>query len=168
MIYSKATVIVFFLISIFGTATSDAQTLSESTSKDDVRRSSPLRLNLDSPANANGRVTYYGGPLQNYLNLAILDRTRDFVTPFGASAIKPILGGRVELFSSVGGVYAPFRTLYAKPNTWLAQASAGARLALDPGHHVWLGTTGRYLIDFADKKKQRAYGSADLTVQFGR
>ena len=168
MTYSKAIMIVVLLGSIFGSGETYAQSYFASENEKNVKRSLPLRLNLDSPASANGRVAYYGGPLQNYLNLAILDRTRDFITPFGASGMKPILGGRVELFSAVGGVYAPFRTLNAKPNTWLAQASAGARVALDSGHHVWLGTTGRYLVDFADKKKQRAYGTADLSLQFGQ
>jgi len=62
----------------------------------------------------------------------------------------------------------PYATPYSKPNSWLAQTSLGARIALDPGHHVWLGGTAYYLTDFADKTRQWSYGSADLTIRFGR
>jgi hypothetical protein len=88
--------------------------------------------------------------------------------PFGATAILPINRWHLELFGGIGGTFAPFRSSYAMTNSWMVQTSMGARVALDQGRHIWVGTTARYMTDFADRKRQRVTGTADLTVRFGK
>ena len=120
------------------------------------------------PAVENFQIRYYGGPLQTYLNLAGLDVARETHLPFGATAVLPIDRWRMELFGGMGGAYATFHTPYATTNSWMVQTSMGARAALDQGRHVWIGTTATYITDFADKKRQWATGTADLTLRFGK
>jgi hypothetical protein len=135
-----------------------------------VNRPPALRIEVETmmPAVENGQIRYYGGPLQTYLNLVGKDTARDTHLPFGATAILPINRWHLEVFGGTGGVFAPFRGSYAMTNSWMVQTSMGARVALDPGRHVWVGTTARYMTDFADKKRQWVTGTADLTVRFGR
>lgn len=116
----------------------------------------------------NGQIRNYGGPLQTYLNLATLDIAHDTHLPFGATAVVPVNRWRLELFGGIGGAYATFRTPYAMFDSWMVQTSAGARVALDQGRHVWIGTTASYITDFADKKRQWVTGAADLTLRFGK
>ena len=129
----------------------------------------PSGLQVDSPPlESEGQIQYSGGPLQSYLNASLSDPARDSHLPFGANFVLPMANDRAELFGGIGGVYAFFQSPYANPNSWLTQTTAGARLAVDPGRHVWLGVSARYLASFTDSiNKQRAYGSADLTYRFG-
>ena len=135
-----------------------------------VNRPPMLRMEVETmmPAVVNGQIPSFGGPLQTYLNLAGQDVMRDAHLPFGATGVLPINRWRLEVFGGIGGVYAPFRTSYAMTNAWMIQTSMGARVALDQGRHVWVGTTARYVTDFADKKRQWVTGTADLTVRFGK
>jgi hypothetical protein len=116
----------------------------------------------------NGQIRNYGGPLQTYLNLATLDIARDTHLPFGATAVVPVNRWHLELFGGIGGAYATFRTPCAMVDSWMVQTSVGARVALDQGRHVWIGTTASYITDFADKKRQWVTGTADLTLRFGK
>jgi hypothetical protein len=135
-----------------------------------AKRPSALNVEVETmmPAVADGQIRYYGGPLQTYLNLAGLDIARDAHLPFGATSVLPIRRWHLELFGGIGGAYAVFHTPYAMTNSWMVQTSAGARTALDPGQHVWIGTTASYITDFADKKRQWVTGTADLTLRFGK
>ena len=115
---------------------------------------------------------YFGGIFQEYLdgnNPDLVGRMHDTVAPFGASGVIPLARGKLELYGSMAGLFVPFQF---RPNiirdSWLTQSSLGVRVALDPGHHIWVGTTGYYLIDLADKTRQWSYGTADLTIRFGR
>jgi len=120
------------------------------------------------PAVENDQIRFYGGPLQTYLNLAGLDTARETHLPFGATSVLPINRWRLELSGGIGGAYATFHTPYAMTNSWMVQTSVGARAALDPGRHVWLGATTSYITDFADNKRQWVTGTADLTLRFGK
>lgn len=133
-----------------------------------------FRANLPSLSYAgisDTQIQYFGGALQNYLNVSYPDSIQGMygiAAPFGATAVLPLARGRAEIFGGAAGVFVPFATPYSRPNSWLTQASAGVRMHLDPGYHLWLGTTAYYLTDFAGKKRQWAYATADLTVRFGR
>jgi hypothetical protein len=123
----------------------------------------------------DGQIHFLDGALQNYLNINngvnntdLLGHTRYMLLPFGATAVLPVAGGRLEIHGGFGGLFVPYESSYSKPNSWLTQISLGARIALDPGHHFWLGATSYYLTDFADKTRQWGYGAADLTVRFGK
>jgi hypothetical protein len=135
-----------------------------------VTRPSALNVEVETmlPAAENRQIRDYGGALQTYLNLAGLDVARETHLPFGATAVLPIPRWHLELFGGIGGTYAVFHTPYAMVNSWMVQTSLGARTALDQGRHVWIGATASYITDFADKKRQWATGTADLTLRFGK
>ncbi len=116
---------------------------------------------------AYGQVPYYGGPLQYYLNVERTYPLHDVKLPFGASFFHPAAHGRVEIFGSVSGLYVPFASIYTRPNSWLTQANAGVRVAVDEERHFWLGGSIGYLANFADQKRQYGYGSVDFTYRFG-
>jgi hypothetical protein len=123
----------------------------------------------NTPSDAlNGQLPYYGGPIQYFVNTQATSVLRDVILPFGASASLPLAHGRIELLGSAGGLYVPIATAYSRPNAWLTQATFGARFALDPAHHFWVGGSARYLTDFADKKRQSGLLTADFTFQSGR
>jgi hypothetical protein len=110
----------------------------------------------------------FDGPLRDFLNLNLTSAQPEFAKAFGVSGIMPLAHGRVEIFGSAGGIFVPFRTRYTMPNAWFTEANLGARLALEPSHHLWAGGTVHYMADFADKTRQWGYASADLTIRFGR
>jgi hypothetical protein len=117
------------------------------------------------------QIHFFDGSLQNYLNVNnpyLMGRMHNPILPFGGTAVLPVANGRVEIHGGAGELFVPYATVYTKPNSWLAQTSLGAGIAVDPGHHVWLGGTAYYLTDFADKTRQWGYGTADLTIRFGR
>lgn len=132
----------------------------------------PPVINIDVqqmlPAAAIGQIRFYGGQLQTYLNLAGADVAHDLHLPFGGTAVIPVTRWRMELFGGIGGAFATFHTPYAMTNSWMTQTSVGARVSLDPGRRVWVGTSANYIADFADKKRQWVTGSADLTLRFGK
>jgi hypothetical protein len=140
---------------------------------EDVR---PAIRSGDSPSvDTNGQLPSFGGPLQFYANLPNLSAwSNGYIgvsrgkTPFGGDIILPFWRGRAEMFGGVAGVYVLMGTRITRPYTWLTQTKLGWRVALDPEHHVWLGATGYYLTNFAEKTRQWASGSADLTIRFGR
>jgi hypothetical protein len=120
---------------------------------------------------AEGRFHFFDGALQQYVNVNnpyLMGRMHNAILPFGGTAVLPVANGRVELHGGIGEIFVPYATPYTRPNSWLAQTSFGARVALDSGHHVWLGGTAYYLTDFADKTRRWGYGVADLTIRFGR
>lgn len=135
-----------------------------------------LIVNSINPATApgeprvdtSGRIPDFGGILQSYGNTNHIgqDSTKQ---PFGADVTLPLANRRVEVFSGFGGTYVQFGSPNAVPNTWLTQGKAGARVALDPERHVWLGATSYFVTNFAgDKTRNRSYKSADLTFRFGK
>ena len=97
-----------------------------------------------------------------------LTSMRRGMSSFAGGGVIHLAHRRLEIFGTVAGLFVPYRTMYTMPNAWLYQTDIGARWALDPGRHVWIGGTGHYIADFSDKKRQWAYESADFTVQFGR
>jgi hypothetical protein len=135
-----------------------------------VERPSVLKFDVEAmmPSAVDGQIHFYGGPLQTLLNLANRDVARATHMSFGATFVLPVNRLRMELFGGMGGAFATFHTPYAMTNSWTVQTSMGARIALDPGRHIWVGTTANHVTDFADKKRQWVAGSADLTLRFGR
>ena len=112
-----------------------------------------------------GQLPDYGGPIQNYLNYSRAFPLHDLIAPFGGSGVATLFHGRVEIFGNATGIYVPFQSSYTRPNAWFTQAILGARVALDTGHHLWVGGTARYTADFADKTRQHGLWSADLTYR---
>jgi hypothetical protein len=105
--------------------------------------------------------------LQGFLTVDARNPLHEIRRSFGGEAAFSFAGGRMKLVGTSGGVFVPFRSVYSMPNGWFTETTAGVRIALDPHEHFWLGGTAHYLTDFADKKRQWAYESADLTIEFG-
>ncbi len=112
-----------------------------------------------------GQIPDYGGPIQNYLNYSASFPMNNVINPFGGSGIATFAHGRGEVFGNIAGIYVPFQSSWTRPNAWFTQATFGVRYALDPGRHLWVGATGRYTADFADKTRQHGLWSADLTYR---
>jgi len=121
----------------------------------------------DSPIDTNGQSADFGGALQYYSIFGNQYTNPNAKPMFGANIALFLAKDRVELFGGTGGVFVPEATSYTRPDSWLTQAKFGARVALDKGHHLWLGTTAYYLTNFAEKTRQWGYASGDLTVEFG-
>jgi hypothetical protein len=121
----------------------------------------------DSPIDTNGQSADFGGALQYYSIFGNQYTNAYAKSMFGANIALYLARDRVELFGGTGGVFVPEATSYTRPDSWLTQAKFGARVALDKGHHLWLGTTAYYLTNFAEKTRQWGYASGDLTVEFG-
>jgi hypothetical protein len=120
------------------------------------------------PDMAAGQIPDYGGPIQNYLNVASGLSMQEIRPPFGGSGIATFAHRRLEILGNLSGIFVPFQSSWTqstRPNAWFTQATFGARFALDPGHHIWAGVTGRYTADFADKTRQHGLWSADLTYR---
>lgn len=129
----------------------------------------------------NNQIPLFGGPLQYFANRADTSTASGIKRPFGGNIVVPLVHGRMEIFSGLGGVYfqpttyLPRATAYVRPgtpsvqpNSWLTQISFGGRAALDPQHHFWLGASTYYLTNFADKPRRWSSNSADFTIRFGR
>ncbi len=136
----------------------------------------PVRL-------TDGPFTSYGLECPRCVIRPATDRTRFTLPPFGSQATLSFGQDRAELFSGFGGVnawradnvtiepdrrYASFRRDSSFNDAWLAQGWAGARVAVDPSRHVWLGALGRYLSNFGDGKKHWNTFGGSATYQFGR
>lgn len=115
-----------------------------------------------------GQIPDAGGAIQYYLNVGRVFALHEIFPPFAGNFVRPLANGRVEIFGGAAGIYVPVATALTRPNAWLAQGNLGARMSIDTARLFWIGTSTWYLADFADKKRQRAYQSADLTIQFGR
>jgi hypothetical protein len=94
------------------------------------------------------------------------DRTRATFLPFGVRGILPVSRGRVEFFSGFGGAYV--WNQFSFNNAWLAQASLGARVAVDKKRHFWVGTSGRFFTNFGRDRQEWLSWTADLGFRFGR
>jgi hypothetical protein len=112
-----------------------------------------------------GQIPDYGGPIQNYLNYSASFPMIGVITPFGGNGVATFAHGRGEIFGNIAGIYVPLQSSWTRPNAWFTQATFGVRYALDPGRHLWVGATGRYTADFADKTRQHGLWSADLTYR---
>jgi len=84
----------------------------------------------------------------------LMTRSRFTLQPFGAQATKRAFDGRLETFLGVGGLEAwgpdglPTKNRHysnSYNDTWLMQGQIGSRVSVDPGKHLWLGPTIRYL-----------------------
>jgi hypothetical protein len=126
-----------------------------------------LQYFIPSPALPT-QIPEIGGALQPYAIVAATAVSTGIRMPSGGQFTRSFDHGRIELFGGAGEVYVPFATRYSMPNSWLSQTTAGFRFSLDAQHHFWVGASAYYLTDFAGKKRQWAYGSADFTVRFGR
>ncbi len=110
------------------------------------------------------------------------ERTKFTLPPFGSEATLSLWQDRAELFTGVGGINAwradnvtietdlrggSFRRDSSFNDAWLAQGWAGAKVAVDPSRHVWLGAAGRYLSNFGYGKKHWNTVGGSATFQFG-
>ncbi len=97
--------------------------------------------------------------------------------PFGAQATLHSADKRREAFIGGGGVEAwlpdniviPNRRASMFNDAWLTQAQIGNSVAFDPGRHLWLGSTARYLKNFgSDGRKHWNTFSLNGSFRFGR
>ncbi len=95
------------------------------------------------------------------------NRTRVTLVPFGVKGILPLRSNRVELFAGGGGAYAFHADFGNFRDAMLVQASLGGRVALDHGHHFWLGTSGHFYSNFGSARQEWATWSADFGIRFG-
>src|SRR5581483_6248713 len=88
-----------------------------------------------------------------------IERVRFTLPPFGAQAVRQLANDSIELFGGFGGINAwsangttiqmnrsPFGALRSASSfndEWLLELSAGGRATVDPGRHLWLGTSWR-------------------------
>lgn len=93
------------------------------------------------------------------------DRTRVSLVPFGGKGILPLASDRVELFAGGGGAYA-FHSDGTYRNAILVQANLGGRIALDHGHHFWLGTSGHFFSNFGKHRQEWVTWTADIGIRF--
>jgi hypothetical protein len=110
----------------------------------------------------------FAGALQDYINRLAPVASLDSRAPFGGGFHISFLRERVEVFGGAGGVFVPWASSYTRPNSWLIQTKAGVHVALDPNRRIWLGTTTYLMTNLADKTRERAYATADLTLRFGK
>ncbi len=87
--------------------------------------------------------------------------------PFGGHVVLPLLRGRFELYGGTTGLFVPFATGHIRRNTWVTENQLGGRIPLDTDHRFWVGASGHYVTNFADKTRQWFYGTADFTVKLG-
>ncbi len=120
------------------------------------------------------RYEFFGIPagvsllaFQQVCCVLIPDRTQVTLLPFGLKGILPLSGGRFELFAGGGGAYA-WHSGDSFANAWLLQTSMGGRVALDRGHHFWLGTSGHFFTNFGAGRQEWLTWTADLGLRFGR
>lgn len=125
-------------------------------------------FSTDAPASErNGQIPFYGGPVQTYFNSQINYILHDVIAPFGGRVTVPLAHGRVELLASTGGIFVPLATPYSRQNSWVTQTTIGARVALDQGHHFWIGGSARHITNVADKTRQWGLLTGDFTFQSG-
>jgi hypothetical protein len=94
------------------------------------------------------------------------DRSRVTLLTYGFKGILPLAKNRLELFAGFGGAYAWNSEYSGSLNAALGQASLGGRLALDRGHHFWLGTTLRGYTNL--DHQTWAPLTINLGIRFGR
>jgi hypothetical protein len=122
----------------------------------------------DPLVDTTGQIPEFGGLLQAYGNTNHLNQQDTTKQPFGGEVTLP-LANRWELFSGFAGTYVQFGSPNAVPNTWLTQAKTGARVAVDPERHVWVGVTSYYQTNFAgEKTRTHITKAADLTFRWGK
>jgi len=107
-----------------------------------------------------------------------VNRAKFTLPPFGARATLKLRDDRFELFSGFAALEAwkpdhtfeprglsPFSSSYG--DAWLGQVEAGGRVALDRSQHVWVGATGRHLLNFGPGLKEWNTLSGGATFVFG-
>ncbi len=104
-------------------------------------------------------------------------RTRFQLPPFGFDATLKV-HNRLQLFSGFGGIEAwkadgTFEPRghqmfsNAEADAWLVQMKGGARFAVDPGEHLWLGVTERYLYNYGPGLRRWNSLAGNATFHFG-
>src|SRR5258708_2399377 len=107
-----------------------------------------------------------------------VNRARFTLPPFGSKATLKLRNDRVELFSGFAALEAwkPDNTFEPRGRSlgsssygdaWLTQVEAGGRVALERSQHLWLGATGRHLLNFGPGKKEWNTFSGGATLEFG-
>jgi hypothetical protein len=86
-----------------------------------------------------------------------VSRERVTLLSLGVRGILPVAHGRVELFAgpSVVHIWSSETELsqsYQSPG-WLFEIDGGGRIAIDHGHHFWIGPTVRFARDGGDRRK---------------
>lgn len=115
-------------------------------------------------------------------------RSRSIIPPFGANAKLRLLDGRFELVAGFGaveslrpeGTFQPqglqrhgsaesaFTGFASGGDAWLAQAKAGAAVAVDPHRRIWVGGTARYINNLGPGQDQWSTLSGNATFNLGR
>ena len=108
----------------------------------------------------------FGGALQAYANFTGKG-SATLTPPFGSRLTLPVAQGRLELFGAVTGLIAPYANGHVRQNTWTTETQVGVRVPLDRDKRYWVGATGHYLVNFADRNRQWVFGTADFTVRLG-
>ncbi len=124
-----------------------------------------------------GPFTAHGLECPYCVQYPLMTRSRFTLEPFGSQGTLHSWGGRSESFVGLGGVEAwlpdssliPYRRATTFNDAWLAQTQGGSSVAIDPGRHVWLGATGRYLENFGQlgRKHWNTFGGT-ASFRFGR
>ncbi len=94
----------------------------------------------------------------------MMDRAKYTIPPFGGGATLKLWQDHAEIFTQIGGIDAwrPDEAVrdnrYRQRATslddqWLMQGAAGARVAVDHNHRLWLGTVGRYFENTGEGRK---------------
>jgi hypothetical protein len=107
-----------------------------------------------------------------------VNRARFTLPPFGSKVTLKLRDDRVELFGGFAALEAwkPDNTLEPRGRSlgtssygdaWLTQVEAGGRVAVERSQHLWLGATGRHLVNFGSGKKEWNTFSGGATLEFG-
>lgn len=99
------------------------------------------------------------------------------MAPFG-STVTLHLSKRFQLFGGVGGLEAPLAAGTPSPagarlygndddDNWRVQVDAGAKIAVDPHQHLWLGGDARHVLNFGGGAKEWNTFSGSATIRLG-
>jgi len=110
-----------------------------------------------------------------------VNRTRYSLPAFGSEATLKLWSGHAEMFTGFGGVNGwradntgletgalSFRRDSSFNDAWLVESSAGVRVAVDRGKHVWLGAAYGHVENYrSDGPRRWRTLSANVTFVFG-
>ncbi|HLJ46499.1 MAG TPA: hypothetical protein VKU01_10855 [Bryobacteraceae bacterium] len=110
--------------------------------------------------------------------LGPVNRAKFTIPPFGAQVTLKLRDDHIEVFSRAAaleawkpdGTYEPHGLSLGTStygDAWLAQVEGGAKLAVDPGRHVWLGASGRHLVNLGSGPKTWNTVTGSATLVFG-
>ncbi len=106
------------------------------------------------------------------------NRAKFTIPPFGAAVTLKLRDDHIEVFARAAGLEAWKPDNMFEPHghslgtstygdAWLAQVEGGAKVAVDPGRHVWIGATGRHLVNLGSGPRNWNTVSGSATLVFG-